>query len=260
VVRETNSAVTGVTGATGVTGVTGATTIGVAATVVLLRDGPRGPEVLLLERPRHRGSFAGAWVFPGGAVDPDDGAGDASENGGGASGPGGEEPGVRRAAVREAREETGLVLEPDSLVTISCWVPPEGIPKRMRTWFYLAPDPGGPLTLATDECVDALWLRPQDALGRHTLGELRLVAPTWVTLWGLVGAASVADILANASRSIPERFESRAGVTANGAAIFWMGDVAFTDDALAEADGARHRLEIGALPWVYRRWGVGGAR
>ena len=130
----------------------------------------------------------------------------------------------------------------------------------MRTWFYLARDPGGPLALAADECVDALWLRPQHALDRHTRGELRLVAPTWVTLGGLVGAASVAEILANARRSTPERFESRAGATENGAAIFWTGDVAFTDDALAETDGARHRLEVGALPWVYHRRGVGGAR
>jgi len=42
---------------------------GAAATVVLLRDGERGVEVLLAERPRDRGSFAGAWVFPGGAVE-----------------------------------------------------------------------------------------------------------------------------------------------------------------------------------------------
>lgn len=252
-VRETDSAVSSASVAPAAIA---ATTIGVAATVVLLRDGPGGPEVLLLERPRHRGSFAGAWVFPGGAVDPGDGVGSTSVNGGA----GAEEPGARRAAVRETREETGLVIEPHSLVSISCWVPPEGIPKRMRTWFYLAPDPGGPLTLAADECVDALWLRPHDALDRHKSGELRLVAPTWVTLYGLLGAASVADIFATARRSEPERFESRAGETATGAAIFWTGDVAFTDDALAETDGARHRLQIGALPWVYHRWGVGGPR
>jgi hypothetical protein len=45
---------------------------GTAATVVLLRDAPDGLQVLLLERPGHRGAFAGAWVFPGGVVDPQD--------------------------------------------------------------------------------------------------------------------------------------------------------------------------------------------
>src|SRR5690606_9942576 len=43
-----------------------------AATVVLMRDAPSGPEALLLRRPR-RSSFAGgAWVFPGGVVDAED--------------------------------------------------------------------------------------------------------------------------------------------------------------------------------------------
>ncbi|MFC5929303.1 NUDIX hydrolase [Cryobacterium melibiosiphilum] len=227
---------------------------GVAATVVVLRDGAHGPEVLLLERPRHRGSFAGAWVFPGGAVDPEDRVAN------GETDAAGEEPGVRRAAVREVQEEAGLVLNADALVAISCWVPPAGIPKRLRTWFFLAPDPGGALALAPDECVDAAWLRPQDALERHASGGLRLVAPTWVTLHGLVGKASVAEMLAAARRGEPERFTSRAGTTLSGATIFWAGDVAFTDQALAEAEGARHRLEVGALPWVYWRSGVGGAR
>ena len=40
-----------------------------AATVVLLRDGGSGPEALLLRRHDRSGFAAGAWVFPGGAVD-----------------------------------------------------------------------------------------------------------------------------------------------------------------------------------------------
>ena len=44
----------------------------VAATVVIVRDSALGPEVLMIERP-DRGSFAGAWVFPGGKLEPDDG-------------------------------------------------------------------------------------------------------------------------------------------------------------------------------------------
>jgi len=44
----------------------------VGATVVIVRDRAGGPEVLMIERP-DRGSFAGAWVFPGGKLEPDDG-------------------------------------------------------------------------------------------------------------------------------------------------------------------------------------------
>ena len=80
-----------------------------AATVVLLRDGDAGVEVLLGERPGDRGSFAGAWVFPGGAVDDADAAGDAIDS----------EAAARRAAVRETLEEVGLRVDEAALVGFS---------------------------------------------------------------------------------------------------------------------------------------------
>jgi 8-oxo-dGTP pyrophosphatase MutT (NUDIX family) len=43
-----------------------------SATVVVLRNGPRGPEVLLVRRHERSGDFAGASVFPGGLVEPQD--------------------------------------------------------------------------------------------------------------------------------------------------------------------------------------------
>jgi 8-oxo-dGTP pyrophosphatase MutT (NUDIX family) len=45
-----------------------------AATVVLMRGGKDAPEVLLLKRVRSAGFVPGAWVFPGGRVDDRDGA------------------------------------------------------------------------------------------------------------------------------------------------------------------------------------------
>lgn len=91
-----------------------------AATVVLLREGPGGPEALLLRRNRATGFVPGAWVFPGGGVDAADGedalAGrwDGLTREGAAArlglGPGAEPPAIAYygAAVREAVEETGL--------------------------------------------------------------------------------------------------------------------------------------------------------
>ena len=40
----------------------------VAASVIVLRDSPAGPEVLLVQRNPESRFMGGAWVFPGGAV------------------------------------------------------------------------------------------------------------------------------------------------------------------------------------------------
>ncbi len=42
-----------------------------AATAILLRDGESGLETLMMKRPA-KGSFADAWVWPGGAVEEQD--------------------------------------------------------------------------------------------------------------------------------------------------------------------------------------------
>ncbi|MGO4689767.1 NUDIX hydrolase [Glaciibacter sp. 2TAF33] len=229
-----------------------------AATAVLLRDGVSGLEVLLLERPSDRGSFAGAWVFPGGRVDPEDWVA------GGSPGIGGvadatavtanetEQNAARRAAVREVREETGLAVAPGELATTACWTPPASAPRRFRTWFFIAPAPEGELLLPPDEVVDHAWVRPAAALGLHGSGALLLVPPTWVTLHGLSRHDTVNAALAEARRAPVQEFATRMG--AAGTILLWEGDVAYDDDTLVDTAGARHRLEVGRLPWAYRRY------
>ena len=75
----------------------------VAATLILLRDGERGLETMMIER--HAGlSFApGALVFPGGGLCDDD------HTSGGTSGGDGDLP-LRMAAIRECFEECGILL------------------------------------------------------------------------------------------------------------------------------------------------------
>jgi 8-oxo-dGTP pyrophosphatase MutT (NUDIX family) len=224
--------------------------IPIAATVVLVRDATPGPEVLLVERPK-TGSFPGAWVFPGGRLEPVDGA--PAED---------EERAARRAAVRETSEETGLAVDPRALVALSRWHPPPGIPVRIRTWFFLAPAPRGDLVLAPDEIVAAQWRTPAEALAEHGRGERTLFPPTWVTLHGLRGHSDARSLLAFADRRGVELFETRVLAGAGGPVMLWREDADYGADAgvaaSARADGAgsdgrRHRLRTGALPWVYER-------
>lgn len=213
----------------------------VAATVLILRDGADGPEVLMIERP-DRGSFAGAWVFPGGKVDPGDAAGpDASE-----------EDTARRAGIRETCEEAGLEFEPDELLTVSRWDPPPGLPLRIRTWFFAARATDAEPVLSVDEAVDSAWLRPVDALERHACGELTLYPPTWVTLRSLAGQRDVDALLGILRVAGVEHFETAARRGPTGPMMLWQGDAEYDPDAVAPGSG-RHRLELGSLPWRYTR-------
>ncbi|GAA5211416.1 NUDIX hydrolase [Microbacterium kyungheense] len=214
--------------------------IPVAATVVLLRDGDAGLEVLVIERP-DRGSFAGAWVFPGGKLEDGDRAG-ADEA---------EDDVARRAGVRETHEETGLVIDPAVLETLSVWDPPPGLALRIRTWFFVAPAAEGEITLSPGEAVAAEWARPAELLERHGRGELTLYPPTWVTLHGLAAHADAASVLGSARLAGVQRFETVARRGAEGPLLVWHGDDDWDPDAAAS--GSRHRLEIGALPWRYSR-------
>ena len=92
-----------------------------AATIVLLRDGDAGMEVLLLRRNRKSGFVPGAYVFPGGRVDGADADADLLERVDGLTPEaaarrlehaGGEPPAIAYylAALREAFEETGILV------------------------------------------------------------------------------------------------------------------------------------------------------
>ncbi|MCW2134819.1 NUDIX hydrolase [Arthrobacter sp. VKM Ac-2550] len=233
------------------------TLVGSAATVVLLRDSLAGPEVLLLERPRHTGSFAGAWVFPGGRVDPEDYASADANNDGGADGNGDEAyelAAARRAGVRETLEETGVVVPPESLVRVSCWIPPTGATKRLKTWFFLAPAPEQEIKLNEGELMDYAWLTPAEALRRHQEAVMQLVTPTWVTLHLLLQDSTVAGALERAASAEPETFQSRRLAASGGSqVIVWAGDAEYEPGSLAAQATGKHRLTMNGLNWNYER-------
>jgi 8-oxo-dGTP pyrophosphatase MutT (NUDIX family) len=214
-----------------------------AATVVLARDGPSGLEVLLI----HRGvgtAFSGTWAFPGGVVEEVDVP------------PGTEPdplPAARRAAVREALEEVGLVVDEASLVFWSHWLPPCSAPRRFSTWFFLAPAEAAHDAVGIDgtEVRDHRWITPADALAAQRAGEIELTPPAMVTLSQLAAHADVAGAVAAAA---PEYFATRIVGDAQGIELcLWAGDVAY-DDGVVDADGPRHRVIMDAVNgWQYLR-------
>lgn len=81
-----------------------------AATIVLLRDGSAGLEVLLMRRHRASGFVPGAWVFPGGTVDAADSGPALYERIRGLSADPVPDASFWSAALRELFEETGVLL------------------------------------------------------------------------------------------------------------------------------------------------------
>jgi 8-oxo-dGTP pyrophosphatase MutT (NUDIX family) len=153
-----------------------------AATVILLRGGSDGLEVLLVQRNPESRFMGGAWVFPGGAVDRDEGEGDAA---------------ARAAAMRECREEAGIALtEPGELVPFSRWITPAQVKIRFDTRFFLAPAPAGAAPrIDGSEIVDARWYEPAAALEAARNGQLFLVFPTIKHLEQLSAFGSADELL-----------------------------------------------------------------
>jgi 8-oxo-dGTP pyrophosphatase MutT (NUDIX family) len=222
-----------------------------AATVILVRDSPtpsgaeadgdRQLEVLLVHRDG-RGPFGGMWVFPGGRVDPGDLGVDDGDEGIGAA---------RRAAIREAQEEAGLLIPEDSLVPFSHWTPPAQSPRRFATWFFIAPAPVGAVTVDGGEIHDHRWTRPLAALAERDAGRIELAPPTWTTLARLSRYPDVEAALRLSRASEPEIFVTRIEVVAGVPMALYEGDVGYVDGN-ADSAGPHHRLVM-AERWSYHR-------
>jgi 8-oxo-dGTP pyrophosphatase MutT (NUDIX family) len=212
-----------------------------ASTVVLLRDSDSGLETLLLKRNKALLFAGGLWVFPGGALDPED-----------FDGVGGDEAAASRiAAAREAQEESGLLPHLEDMVLLSHWTTPVVEPKRFSTWIYAAP------LAAEDEVVidggeihDSRWIGVREAVAEHEADELGMLPPTYITLRGLAGYDSVAQMVA-AERDSPAPevfpvFRDDAGQII----VIFRGDAGY-DKGDGSAAGARHRAVLQDKHWEY---------
>ncbi|HEX9377622.1 MAG TPA: NUDIX domain-containing protein [Actinomycetota bacterium] len=183
-----------------------------AATVVVVRPGPRGVEVLMLRRAPDTPFAAGFVVFPGGMVDDADAdlaerwfddAGDAA----------------RACAVRELAEEAGLVMGGDGVRLLgpgedpvealgaspprmedihpmARWLAPEFLAVRFDAEFFSVGVPDGIEPIPDGREIDrGWWARPADVLDEFPLWRA-LMWPTYRTLEHLASCGTVEEVLA----------------------------------------------------------------
>ena len=200
-----------------------------AATLILMRPAAAGgpPEILMLERAETMAFAAGALVFPGGRIDPEDHAMAARF-------PGIEDAAARIAAVRETIEETGvapalrpsdsavlreamaagrsfadlldgmnLSLDPAELTPFARWCPNFREARRFDTLFYLAEAPAGGGTLHSadqTESVHTFWASAETVLAEIGAGRAKAIFPTRRNLERLARFGSLAEARADAER------------------------------------------------------------
>lgn len=187
-----------------------------AASALILRDGEEGLELIFVRRAPQLKFMGGAWVFPGGALSPEDGDP-------------GDELAWMKAAVRETWEEARIELpEPTKLVPFSRWITPELAPIRFDTRFFLALAPGDAEPAPDRSEVDrAEWWTPAKALDLFARDEAELHFPTIKQVERLAAHATAADAL-DACRGLEiEPILPRVLAADDGFEILLPGDVGY---------------------------------
>ena len=209
-----------------------------AATLVLLREGGDGPEVLLLERHLRSDFAGGALVFPGGTVDTPDRALPSARWTGrdpaawqallGADSPDAA-LGLMVAAIRESFEEANILLArrrgrplTDTDLADTSFVEARrrlaSREERFDTRFFVAPLPEGQSGCCDQIETTALrWITPAQALAAQRNGEATVIFPTRRNLAALSAYDSTNDAwqAADAGRSDMRRIEPQV-VMVNG--------------------------------------------
>ncbi|HOA93430.1 MAG TPA: MBL fold metallo-hydrolase [Quisquiliibacterium sp.] len=258
-----------------------------AATILLLRDGPDGLEVLMTRRSVTASFAPGVFVFPGGALD----AADASERARRLSRVRPDQPDDVRphsvAAIREAFEELGILLayRPDGSMAdatdvarvdrsrdadffeqleaggyamaldrvwwLCHWITDRDLPKRFDVRFFVAPVPPGQEPVADEgEQFEPVWISPKQALERHERGDFDMIFPTVRTLRRLAQMPDVDAVLGSCSSDRPLWVSSpRGGHLKGEIARFSEHEPAFGELELVSPDG-----RIGhALDWQHEK-------
>ena len=263
-----------------------------AATVLLLRDGDAGIEVLMTRRSMTASFAPGAYVFPGGGVDASDAAAHAHAS--------------RRAtqselhltqaiaAIRESFEELGVLLAKHAdgsaataqdiaaidrkqpfaaqctarglflcgadVFVLAHWITDRDLPRRFDVPFLVARMPAGQTPVADEaEQFEPVWVRPADALARHAVGTFFIIFPTIRTLERLKDFVSVAAVLHACSETEQPLWTScpRAGWLAGTEARYMEHEQPFGELEMVSPDGQMvHHLDWNTLQSVPLRKNV----
>lgn len=256
-----------------------------AATVLLLRDGPTGLEVLMTRRSPTASFAPGAYVFPGGAIDPADHDPATHAFAGRRATQDDLRLAQAIAAIRESFEELGvllarhadgrhpthaeivsldrhapivpqcaargLALAADEVFVLAHWITDRDLPRRFDVPFLVARMPEGQEPVADEkEQFEPVWVGPSDALERHRAGQFFMIFPTIRTLERLTAFDTVAGVLASCAHEQPW-FTScpRAGFIAGREQRFMEHEGPFGELALTCPDGQMlHHLD-----WLHDR-------
>lgn len=199
-----------------------------AATVLLMRDTPQGPQVLMTRRSATASFAPNAYVFPGGAIDP----ADAQAHPLSTRRPGQSDDALTQAlaALRESFEELGVLLARDAqgqwvppatvqaldrhgnwltqlqahgltlsgaeVFPLAHWITDRDLPKRFDVPFLVARMPPGQEPVPDNrEQFEPVWLHPATALAEHEAGRFFMIFPTVRTLQRLVAFPDVQAVL-----------------------------------------------------------------
>ncbi len=217
-----------------------------AATVILVRDGSDGLEIMMTRRSMQASFAPGAYVFPGGRVDDADHVLADSLPGENADASDHQTKAFALAAIRESFEELGILfarrpdgqwpdpswistldrntsngfaqvlaahqLTPalDAIHWFTHWVTDRDLPKRFDTRFFVAHTPPEQSPVADEsEQFEPVWVSPADALARHEQGQFEMVFPTIRTLRHLLNYGSAGELLERAARLGADGGEAR---------------------------------------------------
>ena len=243
-----------------------------AATVLLLRDGADGLEVLMTRRSTSASFAPSANVFPGGGVDAADAQNHALATR--RVGQSAQHLTEAIAAIRESLEELGvllarhadgrwanqadiealdrqgdffaqcaargLTLAADEVFVLARWITDRDLTKRFDVPFLVARMPAGQHPVADEsEQFEPVWVRPANALERHQAGLFFMIYPTIRTLERLLAFPDVAALLAACAVTEEPIWTScpRAGLISGREARYMEHELPFGELALVCPDG-----------------------